>query len=80
MVKKRTTCDCAKQVDEKLKDDGLRLDRSLQINFATKTSGLSTPLLQMAWIGGKKPKGSKLRRMPVMTCAYCPFCGKKYPE
>ena len=67
-------CDCAKKVDQALEAQGVRLIRKIQIDFSTKTTGLTPPLLMV-----EKFKPSR-KAAPSVVCSFCPFCGNKYPD
>jgi hypothetical protein len=73
-MKSDAGCTCIEQVAPQLRELNAELDIPLQINFTTMRGSASQPLLAVRKINsrGKKP--------PCIPCAYCPFCGKKYPE
>lgn len=70
-TKKVAGCNCLEQVQEKLKPYGMKLKTALTMNFTTGKSGIAGPFLAAEKLDGFK---GKLR---TMTCAHCPFCGKK---
>lgn len=74
MAGKPKECDCVTQVQEKLGKEGLKLNRSMQFDFAKGTASLGPPELSVGRVGKSKKK------LPIVLCAFCPFCGTKYPE
>lgn len=71
--RRATPCKCAEQINEKLKPRGVRLSSEFSINFNTGKATVIHPLLKVEWLD--KPKRGK--RLPIVTGAYCPVCGKK---
>lgn len=62
-------CNCAKDLNENLKQHNYRLTRNL-------LQGDEAPvLIEMHKIEPKKRSPNT-----SMVASYCPFCGKKYPE
>ena len=74
MAKKKPSeaCKCRDAVDAELKNIGVKLESALQVNFSTGKGSMAGPFLLVKWID--KPKRGK--RLPLITCAYCPMCGK----
>lgn len=79
MAKKSTKemkgCECNKSVNEELAASGISLAGSFSINFKSGSSSYISPLIEVKW----KDKPRRGKRLPIITCAYCPFCGKKKP-
>ena len=74
MSKQKTKgCKCFDQVNEQLKPDGMCLESALQIDFKSGKATMAGPFLFVKWID--KPKRGK--KLPLITCAFCPMCGKK---
>ena len=73
--KESKRCDCVSQLNKQLEPQGLELDDRLLMSFGEDSADgkLASPLIMLRW-KDKKPRGKNL---PVMFCAYCPFCGKK---
>lgn len=69
----KPSCTCVTQVNAQLHDKGVRLSGQIAIDFVNRNSGVEWPLLRVEW-SDKPVKGKKL---PVLTCTFCPFCGKK---
>lgn len=65
-------CDCATEVDARLKSENLRL-----VGYALVAPDYkSIPYIQTEWINrDKAPKGRK-RNPTYMLASHCPFCGK----
>lgn len=73
-VKKRLVkCKCFKLTNEALAEQGVTLASAFQFNFNTGKATISGPFLSVKWIGGAK-RGKSL---PMISCTYCPICGKK---
>lgn len=70
---KTATCKCLEQVQAQL--DGCHVVVESLINFKTGKIRPSPPSLRVA---KNDPKSRKAAT--VLFCAYCPFCGKKYPK
>jgi hypothetical protein len=68
-----TECDCAKQVDDELNKRGIALDKALSMDFTTGKASVAMPFIAVHW----KDKPKRGKRLPTVTCAFCPFCGKK---
>lgn len=67
-------CTCVDKVNEKLKDVGIRLARGFRLNFKTGVSRMGLPQLVT-----EKTNPTR-KKMPIVVCTFCPFCGTKYPE
>lgn len=71
---KSKECKCIEQVNELLKDQNAAIAQ----NFLFANSGsinMSPPFIRL-----EKSDPKKRSSLPNVLCAYCPFCGKKYPE
>jgi hypothetical protein len=64
------TCDCMKQVNEKLASHNGRLATGFQI---TAAMGIKMRLL----LATEKLDKKKRNPVPTVTATYCPFCGTK---
>ena len=76
MAKKKTKtsrCNCLELCNQDLKKKGLKLATKLRVNFKTMRFGEIGPLLMIE----RLPEASKKVPVPVMLCAFCPFCGAK---
>lgn len=71
---KPKACDCFQKVNKELESQGIALDSALQMNFEAGTGTVAGPFLAVHWRDSPKRNG---KRLPTLTCAYCPFCGKK---
>lgn len=69
-------CECVEQVNEQLKERGAAITRLMQFDFTKGVAGMSPPVIAMHKIGSHKSR----KPLPTLCAAYCPFCGKKYPE
>lgn len=74
-AKKAKGCKCLEQSQEQLEAEGVRLQTCMSIDFSAGTAREVGPLLAVEWIT-KRRNGKKL---PIVTCAYCPMCGKEQP-
>jgi len=79
MAKKRAKkaskgCECIKQVDEQLKQHGIKVKRHLQMNFKSGDASMSPPSIEVEKLNGKRGK------TPPVFVSYCPFCGVKVPS
>ena len=69
-------CKCREQVNKQLSEKfGAGLTCKTVVNFKTGKMRPSPPLLM---VDNDDPKSRK--PLPTIMCAYCPFCGKKYPK
>lgn len=69
-------CNCFAQVQEQLKEHNTKLRQEFFFNMKTMSATMSKiPLLLTEKIDTSKKKPPKKK----VFCAYCPFCGKKYP-
>lgn len=74
-IKKRKakgpSCDCIRQVNEKLKDKGVQIRRDFL--FQTKPTKVvqSPPIVELVRNDAK----SRVK-VPTLMCSHCPFCGK----
>ena len=67
-------CTCFEQAQKQLAERGWKLETALQIDFTGKRKAtVGGPFLAARWLDGAKKKG----KIPLMCCAYCPFCGQK---
>ncbi len=75
MAKKKEVggCGCAEAVDKHLAQLGIQLESCLQMNFKTGKARLAKPFISVKW----KDKPKKNKRLPLITCPFCPWCGKK---
>jgi len=64
------TCDCMKQVNEKLASHNGRLATGFQM---TADMGIKMRLL----LATEKLDKKKRKPVPTVTASYCPFCGTK---
>ncbi len=64
------TCDCMKQVNEKLASHNARLATGFQM---TADMGIKMRLL----LATEKLDKKKRKPVPTVTASYCPFCGTK---
>lgn len=77
MAKNTKRCDCIKQVNEQLKEQGINAVVATEMSFNfTKMKGSVELFLPMRY-REKKKKGDKL---PSIVCTFCPICGKKIPR
>lgn len=78
MAKKKVLerCDCARQVNEKLALENAKLCHGLETNFTTGVVWVSPPYLKVE----KKRSLRDGKKLPVVVCTFCPFCGVKYPD
>jgi hypothetical protein len=75
--KKAAGCKCIDEADKQLREKvGATFKQCLTMDFDTMSPGFAGPFLAIEWAGGAKRNGKSL---PTVTCAYCPFCGKKKP-
>lgn len=75
MTKRLQTCGCLSKVNAALKKKGENTRVDSVLIFAVGT-GLSVSIPRLATIKAEKSR----KRMRTIVPAYCPFCGKKYPE
>lgn len=66
-------CNCFEAAQKQLAEKGWTLESALQIDFTTGRARMGGPFLAARWLDGAKKKG----KVPLMCCAYCPFCGRK---
>ena len=69
-------CDCITQVQEQLKPEGLQLKRPMEFNLKAGIGRMGPPLLMVERTASSKSK----KKIPMIPCAFCPFCGTKYPD
>ena len=75
-TKQPDSCKCLEQVQEQLKESNAQVTQSLMMaDWSKGTIRMSGPQLMLNKIDSKK-RG----RLPYILCAFCPFCGTKYPE
>ena len=74
-AKPQKSCDCQDHVNEQLKPYNTFVESKMLMSFETGKFRESTPMIVTAKIDSKKRQPA----MPIF-CAYCPFCGKKYPD
>lgn len=73
-AKKAKGCDCLKQADAQLRElHGATFKTCLTMDFNTMQAGIAGPFLAIEWV--TVTRGA--RKLPTVTCAFCPFCGKK---
>lgn len=68
-------CRCAQLVNRRLERNNARLYQPMHIDFDKGKAGLLGPALLL-----EKIDSTKRKELPTVACAYCPFCGKRYPE
>jgi hypothetical protein len=73
MAKKATKgCKCAEEVNKQLEAVGAKIVQHMRINFATGKADMSGPCVET-----RRSDKSKRGKIPVVMCAYCPFCGRR---
>lgn len=72
-MSKKKPCKCFDLAQVEMEKIGIEYETALQINFSTGKGSMAGPFLSIRW-KDKPPRG---KRLPLMVCAYCPFCGKK---
>lgn len=65
-------CNCVDIVNVQLKPFNTKIVQCMEFNFRTKKGRMSGPLVEVEKIDKKKKQ-----KASVLTCTYCPFCGKK---
>ena len=70
---KSKPCTCVKKVNEALSESGAVLENAIQIDFSTGKATAGGPFVSVKWQENLRKK----RKLPLITCTYCPFCGKK---
>lgn len=74
MARKVVDCKCFKDVNGQLEKSDVVLDSAFQIGNGK--ADIAGPLIAVKW----KTKKRTSKRLPIIVCAYCPFCGKKKPD
>jgi hypothetical protein len=69
--KASAACKCVDQVNAKLAESGVKVTQHMRVNFTTGKGDMSGPCVEV-----HRFDKSKRARIPVVPCAYCPFCGK----
>jgi len=68
--KSSQVCKCVEQVNAKLESVGAEIVQHMQINFDTKKADMSGPCVEV-----RRSDKAKRGKIPVVLCAFCPFCG-----
>lgn len=73
MAKKKDDCNCLKEANEALNEQGIELETAFQFNMQTGKATVAGPFLAVKW----KDKPKRGETLPRFVCSYCPICGKK---
>lgn len=72
--KTKDGCGCLDAAQKEAEPHGFAFDTAIQMDFDAGRGRVAGPFLAVHRIDGAKRK-----RLPTVTCAYCPFCGKRNP-
>ena len=71
-AKKKTGCNCIKQLNKELEKKNAYLRRELLVNFKTGKGTMSSVVIETC-----KDDTKKRKPKPTVFAVYCPFCGVK---
>ncbi len=67
---RKPSCECLKAANDEARKRGFVFSSRPSFNFDKSTVAIEGPFLLVERTTSKK-------RLPMCTCAFCPFCGKK---
>ncbi len=65
-------CNCADEMDAKLKDHGGKLVRAIALRGNT--------LIARLLVSTEKTDPKKRKPLPVVAASFCPFCGVRFAD